>query len=197
VLALHLPRAGRVGSDVKDLAKNNLASAQVFIFQQLGASSVALTPACKEHPSGEQVTGPLYTTGVMLTPEQINCIHQLHLPRNGRCARSPHLHLGRRTIAKYLAQPDQTAAPRLRASKLDSFIPAFWPSLASTNFLPRACHVRAAWEKGKNRTLDFLCPSELLAPVQLHRSGRCQPPSPSVVRWTSTSIVSLARTSGA
>jgi len=50
-----------VGSGVKDLAKNTLASAQVFIFQQLGSSSAASTPTCKEHPSGKSTPAPLYT----------------------------------------------------------------------------------------------------------------------------------------
>jgi hypothetical protein len=50
-----------VGSGVKDLAKNNLASAQVFIFQQLGSSSGASTAACQEHPSGGPTAAPVYT----------------------------------------------------------------------------------------------------------------------------------------
>lgn len=50
-----------VGSGVKDLAKNNLASAQVFIFQQLGSSSAGSSPACKEHPSGGPAPAPVYT----------------------------------------------------------------------------------------------------------------------------------------
>ena len=58
----------------------------------------------------------------MLTPEQINQIHRLHWAEKWSVRKiARHLHLGRRTIAKYLTKPAQTAAPRLRASKLDSF----------------------------------------------------------------------------
>jgi len=60
----------------------------------------------------------------MLTPEQINQIHQLHFAEQWSVRKiARHLHLGRRTIAKYLAKPAQTAAQRLRASKLDAFKP--------------------------------------------------------------------------
>lgn len=60
----------------------------------------------------------------MLTPEQINQIYRLHFAEKRSVRKiARQLHLGRRTIAKYLAQPAQTAAPRLRTSKLDSFKP--------------------------------------------------------------------------
>ena len=58
----------------------------------------------------------------MLTPEQINAIHRLHFAEQWSIRRiARHLHIGRRTIAQYLATPARTAAPRSRASKLDPF----------------------------------------------------------------------------
>lgn len=58
----------------------------------------------------------------MLTPEQINRIHRLHFVEHWSVRKiARHLHLGRRTIAQYLATPARTAAPRHRASKLDPF----------------------------------------------------------------------------
>ena len=50
-----------VGSGVKDLAKNNLGSTQVFIFQQLDSYSAVSSRACKEHPSGGPTQVPVYT----------------------------------------------------------------------------------------------------------------------------------------
>jgi transposase len=58
----------------------------------------------------------------MLTAEQINTIHRLHFAEHWSMRKiARHLHLGRRTIAQYLAKPARTAAPRQRASKLDPF----------------------------------------------------------------------------
>src|SRR5580700_4696726 len=58
----------------------------------------------------------------MLTTEQINTIHRLHFAEHWSKRKiARHLHLGRRTIAQYLAKPARTAAPRKRASKLDPF----------------------------------------------------------------------------
>jgi transposase len=58
----------------------------------------------------------------MLTPEQINRIHRLHFAEQWPIRRiARHLHIGRRTIAQYLATPARMAAPRPRASKLDPF----------------------------------------------------------------------------
>ena len=60
----------------------------------------------------------------MLTPDEINRIHQLHFAEKWSVRKiARHLHLGRRTIAKYLAKPAQTAAARSRTSKVDSFKP--------------------------------------------------------------------------
>jgi len=61
----------------------------------------------------------------MLSPEQINEIHRLHLvgkwPQR-RIAR--HLHIGRHTLAKYLDTPAPPPSRRDRTSKLDVFKPA-------------------------------------------------------------------------
>lgn len=61
----------------------------------------------------------------MLTAEQINTIHRLHWAEHWSVRKiARHLHLGRRTIAKYLAAPARRPALRQRASKLDPFKPA-------------------------------------------------------------------------
>ena len=60
----------------------------------------------------------------MLTAEQINTLHRLHWAEHWSVRKiACHLHLGRRTIARYLATPARSAAPRQRASKLDPFKP--------------------------------------------------------------------------
>jgi transposase len=61
----------------------------------------------------------------MLSPEQINEIHRLHLVEKWpqrRIAR--HLHIGRHTLAKYLDTPAPSPSHRDRTSKLDVFKPA-------------------------------------------------------------------------
>jgi transposase len=61
----------------------------------------------------------------MLTNEQINAIHRLHLVEKWTVRQiAKHLHIGRRTVAKYLVEPAQTAPQSNRASKLDRFKPA-------------------------------------------------------------------------
>jgi transposase len=61
----------------------------------------------------------------MLTSERINAIHRMHFAEHWSIRKiARHLHIGRRTIAQYLATPARTAARRQRASKLDSFKPA-------------------------------------------------------------------------
>jgi transposase len=58
----------------------------------------------------------------MLSAEQINTLHRLHFAEQWSIRKiARHLHLGRRTIAQYLATPARTAARRQRASKLDPF----------------------------------------------------------------------------
>ena len=61
----------------------------------------------------------------MLTPEQINNIHRLHWVEKQSVRKiARQLHLGRRTIAKYLTTPAPPSVHRDRSSKLDSFKPA-------------------------------------------------------------------------
>jgi transposase len=58
----------------------------------------------------------------MLTSEQINTIHRLHFAEHWSIRKiARYLHIGRRTIAQYLATPARTASRRQRASKLDPF----------------------------------------------------------------------------
>ncbi len=60
----------------------------------------------------------------MLTPEQINNIHRLHWVEKQSVRKiARHLHLGRRTIAKYLTTPAPPPVHSDRSSKLDSFKP--------------------------------------------------------------------------
>src|SRR5262249_43638601 len=59
----------------------------------------------------------------MLTDEQIATIHRLHFEENWTIRKiASHLHIGRRTIAKYLVNPAPVAV-RSRSSKLDPFKP--------------------------------------------------------------------------
>jgi transposase len=61
----------------------------------------------------------------MLTPDQINTIHHLHWAEQWPLRKiARHLHIGRRTVAKYLATPAPAPSRRDRTSKLDPFKPA-------------------------------------------------------------------------
>src|SRR6266516_2912799 len=61
----------------------------------------------------------------MLTNEQIDTIHRLHFVEKWTIRKiAKHLHIGRRSVAKYLSKPVQTPLYRTRTSKLDSFKPA-------------------------------------------------------------------------
>jgi len=61
----------------------------------------------------------------MLTTEQINTIHHLHWAEKWAVRKiARHLHIGRRTVARYLAEPAPPPVRRERASKLDGFKPA-------------------------------------------------------------------------
>ena len=74
----------------------------------------------------------------MLSAEQINEIHRLHFAEHWSVRKiARHLHIGRRTIAKYIVAPAQTAAPRQRSSKLDPF------KSTIAEFLEQDPHVRA------------------------------------------------------
>lgn len=58
----------------------------------------------------------------MLTPEKINEIHRLHWGEKWSVRKiARHLHLGRRTIDRYLAKPARKSASRVRSSQLDPF----------------------------------------------------------------------------
>jgi len=67
----------------------------------------------------------------MLTAEQINELHRLHWAEHWPVRRiARHLHIGRRTLVKYLNTPAARPAPRRRTSKLDPFKPAIADLLA-------------------------------------------------------------------
>ena len=60
----------------------------------------------------------------MLTNEQMDTIHRLHFVEKWTVRQiARHLHIGRRTVAKYLVQPAQTPPHPSRGSKLDRFKP--------------------------------------------------------------------------
>src|SRR5437879_12816702 len=86
----------------------------------------------------------------MLSAEQINEIHRLHWAEHWTLRKiARHLHIGRRTIAKYIAAPAQTAASRQRASKLDPFKPTI------AEFLEQDPHARATVIAQRLRPLGF------------------------------------------
>lgn len=61
----------------------------------------------------------------MLTSDQINTIHRLHSVENWSLRKiAAHLHIGRRTVHKYLDTPAPPLTRRDRGSKLDAFKPA-------------------------------------------------------------------------
>ena len=61
----------------------------------------------------------------MLTSDQINNIHRLHLIEKWPLRKiARHLKIGRRTLAKYIQNPAPPPTRRDRASKLDPFKPA-------------------------------------------------------------------------
>jgi len=58
----------------------------------------------------------------MLSPDQINTLHRLHTIEKWSVRKiAAHLHLGRRTIAKYIDTPAPAPTRRERSSKLDPF----------------------------------------------------------------------------
>ncbi|MBI4469807.1 MAG: IS21 family transposase [Acidobacteria bacterium] len=61
----------------------------------------------------------------MLTNQQIDTIHRLRFVEKWTVRKiARHLHIGRRTLVKYLIKPAQVRSPRTRTSKLDPFKPA-------------------------------------------------------------------------
>ena len=86
----------------------------------------------------------------MLSAEQINEIHRLHWAEHWPVRKiARHLHIGRRTIVKYLVAPAQTAASRQRSSKLDPFKPTI------AEFLGQDPHARATVIAQRLRPLGF------------------------------------------
>ena len=129
-LALDLKRSAAevwlVGPVARDLVKNNLASSQIFILQPLAPATGRDSGILKRTTSLVWRCQRPYNEDLpMLTTEQINEIHRLHLVEKWSLRKiARHLHIGRRTIAKYLDTPAPTPAHRDRASKLDPFKPA-------------------------------------------------------------------------
>jgi len=109
----------------------------------------------------------------MLSAEQINEIHRLHWAEHWPVRKiARHLHIGRRTIAKYLAAPAQTAVPRQRASKLDPFKPTI------AEFLEQDAHARATVIAQRLRPLGFSGGLSILkAASALRRTGIFQNPN--------------------
>src|SRR6185295_5600389 len=86
----------------------------------------------------------------MLTNEQINAIHRLHFVEKWTVRQiARHLHIGRRTVAKYLVRPAQAQPHPSRASKLDPFKPAI------EEWLERDSSVTAAVILQRLRELGF------------------------------------------
>jgi len=86
----------------------------------------------------------------MLTPEQINNIHRLHWVEKWSVRKiARQLHLGRRTIAKYLTTPAPPPVHRDRSSKLDSFKPAI------AELLEQDATISAALIEQRLRAQDF------------------------------------------
>jgi len=97
----------------------------------------------------------------MLTPEQINALHRLHWAERWSVRKiARHLHLGRRTIARYLNRPAPTAVHRPRPSKLDPFKPALTELLHQDPSAPAGVldqRLRAAGYTGGHTILkDYL-----------------------------------------
>ncbi|MBS1877806.1 MAG: IS21 family transposase [Acidobacteria bacterium] len=86
----------------------------------------------------------------MLTPDQINTLHRLHSVEKWSARKiAAHLHLGRRTIAKYLDTPSPPPVRRDRASKLDPF------KAAIAELLEQDPDARATVITQRRRTLGY------------------------------------------
>jgi transposase len=86
----------------------------------------------------------------MLSPEQINEIHRLHLVEKWSQRRiAQHLRIGRYTLAKYLDTPAPAPRRRDRASKLDAFKPVL------AELLERDPQARAPVLLQRLRTLGY------------------------------------------
>jgi transposase len=86
----------------------------------------------------------------MLTPDQINTVHRLHSVEKWSARKiAAHLHIGRRTIAKYLDTPSPPPVYRDRPSKLDPF------KAAIAELLEQDPEVRATVITQRLRTLGY------------------------------------------
>src|SRR5919205_370204 len=91
----------------------------------------------------------------MLTDEQIATIHRLHFVENWTVRKiASHLHIGRRTITKYLANPAPVAVQRSRSSKLDPFKPMIQDWLQQDTKKRRA-YVRMEPGAGERFEIDW------------------------------------------
>jgi hypothetical protein len=91
----------------------------------------------------------------MLTPDQINELHRLHLVEKWSLRKiSRHLRIGRHTLAKYLRAPAAKPARRDRASKLDPFKTAIAELLQqdpTANAPPTGSHYRVTSARSISR----------------------------------------------
>ena len=110
-----------VGPLAGDLVKNTLVSFKLLILEP---PSPALAPAdiLKRTSSWSFVSSALISGLAMISAEQVNEIHRLHLVEKWSQRRiARHLHIGRHTLAKYLDTPALPPSHRNRTSKLDVF----------------------------------------------------------------------------
>lgn len=91
----------------------------------------------------------------MLSSEQINEIHRLHLVEKWSQRRiARHLRIGRHTLATYLHNPAPSRWRRDRASKLDAFKPALAELLEKDSQAPAPVllqRVQTLGARGKSR----------------------------------------------
>src|SRR5262249_42218241 len=85
----------------------------------------------------------------MLSNEQIDTIHRLHFVEKWTVRQiAKHLHIGRRTVAKYLVQPAQTPPHPNRGSKLDRFKPTIEEGLQQDSAISAAVVLQRLQELG-------------------------------------------------
>lgn len=86
----------------------------------------------------------------MLSPDQINTIHRLSAIEKWSTRKiAAHLHLGRRTIAKYIENPAPPPTRRERSSKLDPF------KAAIAGFIEQDPHARSTVISQRLRTFGY------------------------------------------
>jgi hypothetical protein len=85
----------------------------------------------------------------MLTNEQIDTIHRLHFVEKRMVRQiARHLHIGRRTVAKYLVRPAQAPPHPNRGSKLDRFKPTIEEWLGQNSSITAAVILQRLRELG-------------------------------------------------